>query len=118
MNRLVGKGTIQSAGVGLASEETIVVLLVAQGDTTTAVSAILLYAAVLLAAVLALGLFIWHYRRRMHQPQEIAQPWTLHDLRQLHAAGQISDEEFDRLKAQIVAGTRGDGAVASDAGGR
>ena len=93
-------------------------VLLGQGDTAAAGTAILLYTAVLLAAVLALGLLIWHYRRRMHQTQEIAQPWTLHELRQLHAAGQISDEEFDRLKAQVVAGSRGDGAAASDAGGR
>jgi len=93
-------------------------VLGAQGDTTTAVSAILLYAAVLLAGVLALGLLVWYYRRRMHQPQQIAQPWTLHDLRQLHAAGQISDEEFDRLKARVVSGTRGDGAVVSQLGKR
>jgi len=93
-------------------------VLLAQGDTTAAGAAILLYTAVLLAGVLALAAFIWYYRRRMHQTQEIAQPWTLHDLRQLHAAGQISDEEFDRLKAQVVLGARGDGPVASDEGGR
>jgi len=93
-------------------------VLAAQGDTTTAVPAILLYTAALLAGVLALGLLMWYYRRRMHQTQEIAQSWTLHDLRQLRAAGQISDEEFDRLKARVVSGTCGDEAVASDAGGR
>jgi hypothetical protein len=114
LNRFKRKCTIQSVGVGLAGEETVIVP-VAQGDTTTAVSEILLYAAGLLVGVLALGVLIWYYRRRMHQTQEIAQPWTLHELRQLHAAGQISDEEFDRLKAQIVSGTRGDGAITSEA---
>lgn len=117
MNRRLGKGSIESVGVGLVGEE-MVVVLGAQGETTTAVWEILLYAAALLAGVLALGLLVWYYRRRMHQPQEIAQPWTLYDLRQLHAAGQISDEEFDRLKARVVLGTRGGGPVASDEGGR
>ncbi|HUW84916.1 MAG TPA: SHOCT domain-containing protein [Phycisphaerae bacterium] len=107
--------TIALAGVRIAGEETIAVPG-AGVETTAAVSDILLYTAGLLAGVLALGLLVWYYRRRMHQTQEIAQPWTLHDLRQLHAAGQISDEEFDRLKAQMISGIRGDAAVASNSG--
>lgn len=86
----------------------------AEGDATAAVSRILLYAAALLAGVLALGLGLWYSRRRMHQTQDIPQPWTLHDLRQLRAAGQISDEEFDRLKARLVSGARDGAVVASN----
>jgi putative copper export protein len=115
LNRLLAVGSIALAGVCVAGEETIVVPG-AEAETTAAVSDILLYAAALLAGVLALGLLVWYYRRRMHQTQETAQPWTLHDLRQLHAAGQISDEEFDRLKAQVVSGIRSDAAVASSSG--
>jgi membrane protein implicated in regulation of membrane protease activity len=42
--------------------------------------------------------------------------FTLHDLRQLHAAGRLSDEEFERAKATLIERVKGAGSENVDAG--
>src|SRR5882724_10743416 len=46
------------------------------------------------------------YVRKMLSPNEDfhGEGFTLGDLRRLHKAGQLSDEEFDKAKSLIVAG--------------
>ncbi len=49
------------------------------------------------------GVFILRRRLRDCTPQASAESFSLQDLRQLHREGQLSDEEFERAKAQMVA---------------
>lgn len=58
---------------------------------------------VLLAAVVVLVLAIQYYRRRIRAGDASDdQPWTLQDLREMHARGDLADEEFERLKARVI----------------
>lgn len=58
---------------------------------------------VLLAAVVVLVLAIQYYRRRVKAGDHGGdQPWTLQDLREMHAGGDLADEEFERLKARVI----------------
>ena len=58
----------------------------------------------LLGAVIVGGIFIY-IARRMTQGGEDASNvgFTLHDLRELHARGELTDEEFERARAQMIA---------------
>jgi len=67
-------------------------------------SGVFIRTAVLAAAVLVLGAGVLLCRRWYHKqtnPQH-EQPWTLQQLRQLHGAGKLTDEEFERLKARVI----------------
>ena len=58
---------------------------------------------VLLAAVVVLVLAIQYYRRHVRTRDSGSdQPWTLQDLREMHARGDLADEEFERLKARVI----------------
>ena len=50
------------------------------------------------------GLLIGRVRRwRTQESDTSGEPWTLQDLRDLHALGELTDEEFERLKAAMLA---------------
>jgi len=70
---------------------------------------IMLLAAVLAAAVLLLGVIAMWLRRRYLSgaSSEAGEAMTLADLRDLHRSGQLSDEEFDKAKARMIAQYRG-----------
>ncbi|MFM9957639.1 MAG: SHOCT domain-containing protein [Phycisphaerales bacterium] len=84
--------------------------LLAQSVQSVDVTKILVAVGVLLATVLLLAVVLLKMRRRLLADDEAAgMPLTLHDLRQLHASGAMSDEEFDRAKAALI-GMAGGGA--------
>lgn len=62
---------------------------------------------VLVALLLVAAVGVLWFRRWFRTDQD-ADPigFTLDDLRQLHREGRMSDDEFERAKAQLIAGTR------------
>ena len=50
------------------------------------------------------GIAIWLCRRLMSGDAAGAVGFTLGDLRELHARGEISTEEFEKAKSQMIAG--------------
>jgi hypothetical protein len=62
---------------------------------------------ILVAFIVAGWVTVWQVRRRLANPDETAGTgFTLSDLRRLHKSGQMSDEEFERAKAQVVDAAR------------
>ena len=62
----------------------------------------------LLVGVIVLLLVTLWVRKRFLSPADEATPagFTLGDLRQLHKSGQMTDEEFEKARAQVLAGTK------------
>lgn len=80
------------------------------GQTGAAESAkrILFWLAVLLGAavaVMVVGAVVRRFYRDEPVP-DVTEAFTLSDLRRLHQDGQLSDEEFDRVKAGLIARSR------------
>ncbi len=62
---------------------------------------------VILAAVVVLLVAVSYYRRRLRAGDPGGgELWSLQDLREMHARGDLSDEEFKRLKAGVIAEQR------------
>lgn len=83
----------------------------AQGTTSRqyAASDVMIYAGVLLALLIVLATVASLLRRRyMNQSNDDAPPlgFTLKDLREMHAAGQLSDEELAKAEAKSLAASR------------
>ena len=74
--------------------------LIAAGD----VSAIMLYGGLLIVALLALGAAIWWLRRRYlaDDASRVDGVWSLQQLRDLRARGEISEAEFQQLRAEML----------------
>ncbi len=69
----------------------------------TRVAPVLGWSAALIVVVVIAALVLASVRRRaLRKGQESATPLTLHDLRTLHARGEVSDEEFESLRAVIL----------------
>lgn len=65
----------------------------------------------LLGAIIAGGVIILIARRHIYGGEDSASGgFTLHDLRELHRAGDIDDEEFARAKAQMIGRLANDSA--------
>ena len=81
--------------------------LLAQADTTEKASRLLLYSCIVVVAALIVGwIVIVIAKKRADEYRQSAKPmlpFTLHDLREMHAAGQLSDEEFAKAREKIVA---------------
>lgn len=78
--------------------------LLAQGASDAAPSALFWSVVLLVFVVVAMGVLVW-IRKRMSPNEDFhGEGFTLSDLRRLHKAGQLTDEEFERAKAQMVAG--------------
>lgn len=63
---------------------------------------------VLLITVIVGGVVMYVARRIAHRSdnqQDIG--FTLHDLRQLHERGELTDEQFERARAKMIASVRG-----------
>lgn len=60
---------------------------------------------VLLLVVVVAGFVVARYRKWMKSGSEtgLAQPWSLQELRDLRRDGRISEQEFETLKAAIIA---------------
>ena len=57
----------------------------------------------LIGVIIAGGVIIFVARRYINTGDDSAPGgFTLHDLREMHKAGEISDEEFTRAKAQMI----------------
>lgn len=74
---------------------------------STSVGSVFFWLFVLMGLLIVAGVGVLWFRRwyRSEESPE-AVGFTLGDLRQLHREGQMSDDEFERAKAQIIAGTR------------
>jgi hypothetical protein len=66
--------------------------------------AVLFWGSVLIAAVGVLGLIAWAVRRRFLQDSGAGggEIWSLQQLRDMRASGQISEAEFERLRAEMI----------------
>ena len=60
----------------------------------------------LIIAAFAVAMAARKYARSEDAPTASGGPFTLGDLRAMHRRGQINDEEFDRLQAQMIAGLK------------
>ncbi len=76
------------------------------------VATILIAVGALLAlAIVGAMIWTWLRRRLFHDTTDImGEPLTLSQLRQMRADGDISEEEFERTKATLVAQLRGSAA--------
>ena len=69
---------------------------------------------VLLGVIVVGGVIILLARRYLHNGgASEGGGFTLHDLRQMHAGGEISDDEFERAKAQMIGRLKSNAAPAS-----
>ncbi len=98
----------------------------ALAQTGRGVGASILWPSLLLAAgtaaAIGLVLGIRAYRNRWSDGgAEVRSDWTLQDLREMHAKGQLTDDEFERLKAIAMASVSdaaNSGAASGDSPGR
>ena len=72
-------------------------------DKTAALETMVVWSVVLLAAVIVFGLLIWYYRRwlREDQPPQ-QQTWTLQELRDLKARGELDELEYQALRKAVL----------------
>jgi hypothetical protein len=71
-------------------------------------SSVFVWSFVLIAAVIAGFILVAWAKRRLKADDEPAAPagFTLADLREMHRAGQITTEEFERARSKMVAGLK------------
>jgi hypothetical protein len=70
-------------------------------------TSIVTWSLILVAFIVAGWVTVWQVRRRLTGADETAGTgFTLSDLRRLHKTGKMSDEEFERAKAQVVDSAR------------
>jgi hypothetical protein len=63
---------------------------------------------VLIGVIGVLGRVVWLIRRRLLSapPAEGEDSWSLQHLREMKVQGQITDDEFERLKSKLLEETR------------
>lgn len=63
----------------------------------------------LIGALIVLGVFVWYYRRRWLVGVDTSPlPWTFEDLRRLRDQGELSEEEYQRLRAAMIGAATGE----------
>lgn len=70
----------------------------------------LIWGLLLLGALAMLGVALWLGRRWARSGSgegESGAVWSLHNLRELRSSGQLSDEEFEKLRAGVLQSTGG-----------
>ncbi len=69
---------------------------------------IVFWSLVLMAGVAILGFGVWYLRRWLFSPigGEGGDEWSLQHLRELRSAGELSEEEFQSLRAKMIAQIR------------
>ncbi|MDP7008294.1 MAG: SHOCT domain-containing protein [Phycisphaerales bacterium] len=60
----------------------------------------------LIVLVILGGIFILRARKMLKSSSETTLPFTLEELRKLHAKGELTDEEFERAKVSMVEKTK------------
>ncbi|MFQ5423478.1 MAG: SHOCT domain-containing protein [Phycisphaerae bacterium] len=78
---------------------------------------ILVWGLVLIGAIGSLGAIIWMLRRRFFAAASWSGgvPWTLQQLRELRAKDQITDDEFQRLRAEMLRPWQAESAPSDEA---
>lgn len=63
----------------------------------------------LILAVIVFGIFIawWRKRSLSREVQTSSEPWTLDDLRRMKADGTLTEEEYQQLRATLIAAFKG-----------
>lgn len=91
-------------------------MLVLLVDSLTKAWPILLWSGILIVVLVVLFLVIGAIRKAMEadEPDDAA-PFSLEDLRRMHRAGHLTDEQFAKARAQIIAMVQG-GASGDPAG--
>ncbi len=79
----------------------------ATNDSTQALRELSPWLAVLVAMVFVGGVVIMIVRRHLRSSGDLGDVgYTLHDLRKMHASGELSDEEFEKARSAMIAGVR------------
>ncbi|RMF70637.1 MAG: SHOCT domain-containing protein [Planctomycetota bacterium] len=90
------------------------------GESATHGAGVIFFrAALLLIALIAAwvgSLWVARWVRRRYAEPQTAEPFTLQDLRDMHAQGQITGAEFEHLRADLIGRMRAGDAEAGDAG--
>ncbi len=74
--------------------------------------------ALLMAAVIVLFLVVWYYRKNVLLPDEpSAAIWTFDDLRAMRDRGELSEEEYQTLRAAMIGSLRAPKVPETDAPG-
>lgn len=83
----------------------------AQGsETGQSFGAVIIWMVVLIAVIAAVWLGMVMMKRRLHTESSLNRStWTLDDLRTLRESGELSDGEFERLRAHVVGQARATG---------
>lgn len=80
------------------------------------ISPILVWGSVAIMAIGLLGVIVWRVRRWLMSADEgrSSPVFTLQDLREMRARGELSEAEFERIKAEIVGAYRASDAAATN----
>ena len=80
------------------------------GQAGGAAADVILWGAIIIGLIIVGALVVYAVRNYTYRENEDADPggFTLHDLRVLHQSGQLSDEEFESARAQLIGRLRGD----------
>jgi hypothetical protein len=64
----------------------------------------------LIGAICVLGVLVWLARRMLlpSRSGDLSDEWSLQHLRELHAGGHITTQEFEVLKQRVIAAVQGD----------
>lgn len=78
---------------------------------------IIIACAMLMGAFIVLCLSVWYYRRRYYASESSREPvWTFDDLRVMRESGEISEDEYQALRASLL-GAYGVGSSGRDSSG-
>ena len=78
-------------------------LLALAGSAREKMADVIRWGVILMIAGFVLGVGVMVLRKRMLSKRDATpQPWTLEQLRELRRRGEISDEEFENLRLQLV----------------
>jgi hypothetical protein len=78
-------------------------LIASSAPAKTAFRELLPWLLLLLAAAVVGAIVVIVLRRWLRAPDSASgEGFTLHDLRRLHAAGQLNDDEFQRAKSALI----------------